>query len=105
MRQNFATKVLFGNLIREVLSFVNRLVLKKSVHLRRTMSLLLSICEKTRFVITLCFLCVGEAPPPLPPLRKILIRRQLLLKTHPHHRLLAMFTAKWDLGLLVEGTT
>ena len=64
MRQNFATKVLFGNLIREVFSFVNRLVLKKSVHLRRTMSLLLSICEKTRFVITLCFLCVGEAPPP-----------------------------------------
>ena len=54
MRQNFATKVLllFGNLIREVFSFVNRLVLKKSVHLRRTMSLLLSICEKTRFVIT-----------------------------------------------------
>ena len=57
MRQNFATKVLLlsGNLIREVFSFVNRLVLKKSVHLRRTMSLLLSICEKTRFVISLCF--------------------------------------------------
>ena len=48
---------------------------------------------------------VGEVPSPPLPLRKILIRRQLLLKTHPHHRLLAMFTVKWDLGLLVEGTT
>ena len=46
------------------------------------MSLLLSICEKTRFVITLCFLMCWRSPPP-PPLKENIDQETIVIEDTP----------------------